>query len=428
MPASEKSTVYIRSTGGGIKEAAQEIFAACGGAALLHGDEVLVKVNGIDFLPFSYTDPDVLDAVLGVLHDLGARNVSVMENCTQGNCTRLVFRETGFKAVCRRHGVRPLYLDEGRRMTVHLESMGYDVGVNARLAPLLEQPAAATYINIPKLKCHSMSTLTLGVKNQFGLIDQKDRIRDHNYKLHTKFVDIFRLFRPHLTIIDAMHAVYNGHYPAAAHLDQSLDRLDLLVGGTDMLAVDTVGARILGYEVDEVEHLRLSRNAGLGCGVFDDIRLDGDMPPAKKYHFDILMDFPPDVTIIRGAERACREGCARNTETLLQVLYRDHGGRGGFTVIMGRGFDRREIHAVRGPVHLAGKCTVDELGEVFKNKPECRPLTTSYGCNNLAASVDGLSRQMGVKVIKLTRNPVTAFMDLVTAKLHGSRARTPKLF
>ncbi|MFC1474476.1 DUF362 domain-containing protein [bacterium] len=427
MTTDKKTRVAIRSTKGGIKAAAEEIFSAFVSESLIRGDEVFVKVNGIDFKPFCYTDPDVLDAVLGVLNDLGARNISVMENCTQGNFTRLVFRETGYNEVCRRHGAKPLYLDEGKRIKVHLETMGYDVGVNTRLLPIVLEPEAATYINIPKLKCHSMSTLTLGIKNQFGLIDQADRIRDHNYKIHAKFVDIFRVFTPTLTIIDAIHAVYNGHYPAEAHLAESLDRLDILVGGTDMMAVDTVGAKILGYSVDEVEHLRLSREAGLGCGDFEVIEIDGPMPPEKKYHYDILMDFPPELKIIRGKEMNCQEGCARNTETLIQVLYRDHSGTGNFTVIMGKGFDKEEISSIEGPVHLAGMCAVDELEDIVSARPGNARVTKSYGCNNLAASVDGITKHMGVSMHSMTPHPVATLFTLLNAKLHGTRARIPKM-
>ena len=427
MNKTEKTKVLIRSTKSGIKPATEEIFTAFGGRSLLRGDEVFVKVNGIDFKPFVYTNPAVLDAALGVLKDLGAKKISVMENCTQGNFTRLVFRETGFLDVCRRHGAKPLYLDEGGKSSIHLETRGYDVGINARLEKLARDPASATYINIPKLKCHSMSTVTLGIKNQLGLIDQADRIRDHNFRLHAKLVDIFRVFRPALTLIDGIHLVYNGHYPPTAHLEKSLERLDLLIGGADTLAADTVGARILGYSVDEVEHLRLAREAGLGCGDLSSIEIDGPMPPAKRYNFDILMEFPPDLRIIRGAERNCREGCARNTEALIQSLYVDHGGRGGFTVAMGKGFDHDDIAGLEGPVHLAGTCAVEELEGIVKARPGGALMTKSYGCNNLAASIDALTRQMGVRIYNLTPHPAASVFSLLNAKLHGSRARTPKM-
>jgi len=423
-----RCTVAARSTGPGLANAVRGVFDATLAPSLLRGADVFVKVNGIDFKPFSYTDPEVLDAALAAIRDSGARSVSVMENCTQGNFTRLVFRETGFAAVCRRHGARRLYLDEGRSVPVMLETMGYEVGVNSRIAHLARDPGSAVYVNIPKLKTHSMSTVTLGIKNQLGLIDQQDRIRDHNFRLHAKLVDIFRLFRPTLTLVDAVHAVYNGHYPAEAHLDRCVERLDIVVGGTDTLAVDTVAAGILGYSADEVEHLRLAREAGLGCGDRERITVDGALPePARRYNCDILMDFPEDVAILRGTERCCKEGCRKNTETLIQTLYRDYGGRGGFTVIMGKGFDRERIARIEGPVHVAGTCAIDETMDILEARPGRALLTSSHGCNNLAATIDAVTAHMRVSVIGMAPHPLASTMLLLAAKMRGSRARVPRI-
>ena len=425
----EQARVVVRSTGQGVKRAVQDLLDSIGDDFKIDGREVYIKVNGIDFKPFCFTDPMVLEAVILCLYDLGAIKIRVMENCTQGNFTRLVFRETGFLDVCKKLSVTPVYLDEGKRSKIHLENMGYDVGINKRIECLARDPESAVYINIPKLKTHSMSVVTLGIKNQFGMIDQADRIRDHNYLLHTKLVDIFRVFRPTLTIIDGIHAIYNGHYPAEAHLDCSVDRLDTLIAGTDTLAVDTVGAKILGYDTQEVEHLKLASEAGLGCGDIDKINIDGELPgDGKKYNYDILMDFPHDLKIVRGNDRCCREGCRKNTESLLQVLYHDYGGKGGFTVIMGSGFDKDEIAAIKGPVHLAGKCTIEELEEIVRKRKNGGRVTKSYGCNNLAASIEALAKQMGVKVIEMTPNAISSMTALVSAKLHGTRARIPKIF
>jgi len=54
--------------------------------------------------------------------------------------------------------------------------------------------------------------------------------------------------------------------PITAFQDKLVKKLDLLVGGRDTLAVDIVGARILGYQIDEVPHLRLAFERGLGEG------------------------------------------------------------------------------------------------------------------------------------------------------------------
>lgn len=38
-----------------------------------------------------------------------------------------------------------------------------------------------------------------------------------------------------------------------------------------------------------------------------------------------------------------------NTEGTVELLYRDHGGKGGFTIIMGKGIDKQEMAKLKGP-------------------------------------------------------------------------------
>lgn len=72
--------------------AVEELLNHFGGIkSLLAGrQKALVKINAIDCRPEVYTSPAVLGAVLHVLRKHGAREIEVIENCTQGNFTRLV--------------------------------------------------------------------------------------------------------------------------------------------------------------------------------------------------------------------------------------------------------------------------------------------------------------------------------------------------
>jgi hypothetical protein len=37
-----------------------------------------------------------------------------------------------------------------------------------------------------------------------------------------------------------------------------------------------------------------------------------------------------------------------NTEGTVELLYRDHGGKRGFTIIMGKGVDKQETAKIKG--------------------------------------------------------------------------------
>ena len=118
------TTVVIADTDRGLKEALDEIFAPHGGVEGVisrdAGTTVYVKPNGIHFTPHTHTDPAVLEALLAYLRDHGYSRLAVMENCTGGNFTRLVFKVTGYADICRRYGAEPIYLDEGPTVRVDL--------------------------------------------------------------------------------------------------------------------------------------------------------------------------------------------------------------------------------------------------------------------------------------------------------------------
>lgn len=420
--------VVVAPAEGDAGNAVRTIFDRCGGLdALLGGrTRVWIKINAIDCRAETYTSPVVLEAVIEVIKNHGVTAIRVVENCTQGNFTRLVFAATDLGKVCRRQGVRPLFLDEEPVKEVALPGLDKKARFpRAVVNELCREEREVFFLNLPRLKTHSMTVVTLGIKNLLGLMDQRDRMHDHNDSLHGRLAALGELFRPDFTIVDGINAVYHGHYPPASIIDRCLAPLGVLVGGADMLAVDTVAARILGYSPSEIAHLSLAEQRYGGCTDLELIEVDGDISAfTKKYPYTLLPDMPPDVQILRGSERCCPEGCRCNTEAVLQFLYLDHNGKGGFTIIMGKGFDRSSLDEIVGPVLLAGKCAIEETGEYFQRKVGQRRIYQSPACNDLASTVRALTRLMKVNPMKLVPlHPLHSLGLLVISRLKGSKAR-----
>jgi len=390
--------------------------------------EVYVKVNAIDFKPYVYTSALVTAEVLDYCKDSGAENLYLMENATQSNFTRLVFYVTGLEEVARAHEAEPLYLDEGAQRKVFLPEMGYDVRVSKHVKHIIDRRDEVTYINVPKLKTHSMTVLTCGIKNQYGLIMHADRAVDHNFRLHRKLADILNVVRPDFTLVDGTVATVYGHYPPEALHKQSLVPFNILVGGTDIVAVDTVCARIFGYKPDEVGHLQEAIDMGLGVGDLKSIEVLGESLGRfkKKYPYKLYDAFPHDVPVIRGGDRNCLEGCDANTMALLQNLYLDFDGKGGFTVVMGKGLDMQEIDAIEGKVFIAGPCAYDEAAQRLMDRLGRKNVFYTRECNDLAGTATGLGKLMRVPAIKMVPiNPLKSLELLAQAKLHRTTARIP---
>ena len=415
-----------------IFQAVAEMFDAAGGRALLKGSgDVYLKPNAVDCKAYAYTRPEVIEAVVRYWKEAGARDIYLFENCTQGNFTRMVFAVTGYSEICKRLGVKQVFLDEEKDAIFEFKGKG-DYESNSFRMPkfvverLIEGRDENLYISLPKLKTHSMAEVTLGVKNQWAFPQQGDRRADHNFNLPHKLADVLGFVRPDFTLIEGVEATIHGHYPVTAFADTCILPFKVLVGGKNVVATDMAGARLFGLAARDVPHLRIALERGYGDGVqsWEDIGIIGDISDfTEVYPTDLDQRFPEDVTILRGKERLCKEGCQNNPLTLLQVLGFDHGGQGGWTLVMGKGQDPEAIAAIEGRVLVAGKCAIAEVGDALVERLGKKNVYFTGYCNDLCASINAMCHLMKVNPLVMAPWPFLASMGLIAqTKLHGGKA------
>ncbi len=439
------TNVYIEDTNQGIKSAVNKIFAHIensGQPILKKSKEVYIKINGIDFKKHTYTSPEVLEAVILYLKKKGAK-VYVMENSTQANLTRLVFTITGYKEICEKSGVNIIYLDEEDTKTfeftgkpsVEEDPKGYNLKtfrLPETIVNIMENRDKITYINIPKLKTHSMAVVTLGIKNQWGFPQHADRGKDHNYNLHSKLVDMYEFIQPDITLIDGTEGTIHGHYPPTVWENKLVIPFNILIGGRDTLAVDVVGARIFGLKIEEIPHLKIAYERGLGEGNLNKIKVTGKNLEnyKEKYDWNLLQKFPEDVKIIKGKEILCREGCQNNPLTFLQCLAFDFPEKfkGNWFIVMGKGHDEDLIDQLKAEGYtkglVVGYCAVEEVGQKLRKEFGRRKVFFSGDCNNLADTTNAELKLSGMSaldlVIELSSEEV---MELIQeAQKHGTTA------
>ena len=441
--------VFISDTKKGLTKAVNEIFSNLEetGSILKQSKEVYIKVNGIDFKKHAYTSPEVLKEVIRYCVDKGAK-VYVMENSTQANMTRIVFEITGYRQICEELGANIIYLDEqetepfefkGKPSISDEPKEGY-ILKNFRLpktiVDIIKNRNAVTYINLPKLKTHSMARVTLGIKNQWGFPQHVDRSIDHNYNLHSKLVDVYEYIKPDITIIDGTEGTINGHYPPTAWEDKLVIPFNILIAGRDTLSVDVVGARIFGMDIDEVPHLKIASQRGLGEGDLTKIKVIGkNLEDYKeKYDWNLPQIFPDNVKIVRGKKLLCIEGCQNNTLVTLQVFANDYKEKfkGGWFLIIGKGHDDDLVKKLENEGYkkglVAGYCAIEEVGEKLREAFGKRKVFFSGNCNNLAETVRAELKLSGLTVFDLVGNALTndKLMELIEiANKNNSTALTP---
>ena len=220
------------------------------------GDVVVLKPNiGWDRAPqyAATTNPDVVGTLAKLCYEAGAKRVRIFDNTV--NDARRCYRQSGIADAAAAAGAEMVIMDSRKYRDVKLN------GTALKSWPLYgEIFEADKVINVPIAKIHSLSGLTLAMKNWMGVMGGV-RFRVHQ-RLDESLVDLCRVIKPTLTVLDAVR-ILTANGPTGGDL-RDVKRLDTVVAGTDQVAVDAFGTTLFGMQPGDIEHVRLAARAGLG--------------------------------------------------------------------------------------------------------------------------------------------------------------------
>jgi uncharacterized protein (DUF362 family) len=276
------------------------------------GDRVFVKVNGTMDRPVedgAVVDAQVLWAVVEEAFAAGAAEVAVGDAAVleQGG-TLPIFEKIGYAEVAQATGARLLDLNGPPYARVRVPGGGW-----AYRSLLIREELRAydVVLNVPKMKTHVTTGVTLGLKNIFGMTpmnavmgytkgsfhgevpeaelaqstppDRMARVYaqtflegrpsgQSNDKLIRSVIDHNLVFPSSLVVIDGVIGM-QGNGPWQGDPIRS----NLLVAGYDLVATDVVATRLMGYEnPDQMPLYDYAARAGLGDTEFEGIELVGD--------------------------------------------------------------------------------------------------------------------------------------------------------
>jgi len=233
------------------------------------GSRVLVKPNLLMSKGPEYaitTHPEVVRAVIRVLKEINCRVIlgdgpsvwgDYIENVDE------VYEATGIRKIAQEENVELVNFDK-RRMRDKF--------------PLTCQLDECDYlVSLPKFKTHGFTLISAGIKNLFGLVSGTYKTELHkNYFKPSEFakilVDIYKEAKPALTIIDGILAM-EGEGPGTGGSPRPLN---LLLAGSDCVALDTVVAKIMGINPQAVLSTREAALRGLGEGNLERISIAGE--------------------------------------------------------------------------------------------------------------------------------------------------------
>ena len=215
---------------------------------------VLIKPNIV--APFDpstgiVTHPDVVRGFIEYFRSRGIRDITIGETPGLGVNVEMAFRVSGFRKLA-------------EEMNIDLVDLNNEEVVDLPWAwGSIKIPKIVTesfYVNISKLKTHVNTTVSLGLKNQKGLIATDLKKLMHREGLHSPIVDLAGVVRPNLSIIDGIIGI-QGDGPCG---QGEKIKSNVLIASSDILAADAVGCRVMGIDPIDVEHIRLASEAGIG--------------------------------------------------------------------------------------------------------------------------------------------------------------------
>jgi len=236
-------------------------------SALSGWDTVLIKVNFITVKTWdtgATTDPIVVEALINKFKDLSVKVCIVESDATVTNADK-AFEMTGMNEMARRNGVECINLRHVRdRVKIEIP---HGETLNSITVPRIVKESAI--VSAAKLKTHTSTKVTLGMKNMFGLLPDKMKGKYHLRGISNVIVDINTVLKPALTVIDGFVGM-EGRGPS----NGTPVKMDLIIAGRDVVATDATASRIMGFDPHEIKHIRRAQEKGLGS--IDDVCILGE--------------------------------------------------------------------------------------------------------------------------------------------------------
>ena len=217
------------------------------------------------------TDVDLVEVLIKYLLKKQVEEIIVGESCPFGVNAEQVLKETGYKKLEKYLKVKVISLDNEERIIL-------GAGNDKIRIPIIAKDYF--YINFAKLKTHNQTMVSLGMKNQKGLLLGSDKARFHKTGLHESIARLSLTICPNLTIIDGIYAL-EGEGPVSLGKRK---RADVVIAGSNVLEVDSLACLIMGIDPYKVEHIKTAEKIGVG---FIDIKKlrEKAKPYAKKFIF-----------------------------------------------------------------------------------------------------------------------------------------------
>ncbi len=222
------------------------------------GQKVVIKPNiGWDVEPdrAADTNPKLVGRLIQHCYDAGAKEVFVFDfTCDDG---KRCYSNSGIERAAK----------ENKATVVPGNVEGYYHRVTVEKGKSLKEAAvhelilnSDVFINVPILKHHSSSRLTIGMKNLMGVV--WDRGYWHKNDLHQCIADFSTRIKPTLNIVDAYNVLMKNGPRGTSKAD--VTQMKSLLMSTNIVAVDAAGAKLFGVDPSTIPFINYADELNVG--------------------------------------------------------------------------------------------------------------------------------------------------------------------
>lgn len=232
------------------------------------GEKVIVKPNicaAKDNSTGTVTNPELVAEICAMVSECGAEAV-VAESPIYPFKSKRVFEKAGYGDFEARYGFPLVDLDTAEAREIRVpggRSIDHSVVPTVVLT-------CDTLINVPVMKTHLQTVVTLGLKNLKGVVQGKQKHIIHLAGLDEGIVDLNTVIRSDLTIIDGI----TGMEGLGGPTNGRAVRMDVILASDNVVEADSAGIRVMGSDPRKVTHVKLA--AGRGLGRLDSYEVRGE--------------------------------------------------------------------------------------------------------------------------------------------------------
>ena len=253
-------------------------------------NETALKINisWQHFYPACSTTPWQLEGVISTLLEDGYSKDKLYgcHNRTVVVDSRLGEVNNKHKPVLEKYGLRNIHLYEEGEEWITFEPKAKMLALDQIYPEGIRIPkrlVGTNIIHLPTMKTHVFTRMTGAMKNAFGGLLFDNRHWTHSV-IHETLVDLLAIQKEiHPGLFAVMDGTFAGDGPGPRCMVPHVKNYILASG--DMVAIDAVAAKMMGFDPLSIKFIRLAHERGLGCGDVRDIEIVGDDIAGVNFHF-----------------------------------------------------------------------------------------------------------------------------------------------